>query len=358
MKKRKIGLYNPYLDSVGGGERHVLSILQVLEQEGFDPVIFWDSPSIVQEIKKRLNLSFSNLSIQPNIFTSGSIIHKLSALTDFDIFIYVTDGSYFFSTAKKTYVFCMVPNPHLFAKTAVNWLKTRNFDFITNSEFTQRNLSKWGIQSTVLYPYISDEFFQIGTQKKEDYILVTGRFFGHLHSKRQDIAIEAFNQLQENAQFKNYRLILAGSVLDSDLPYFTHISEMAHNNPSIEIKKNISFTELVSLYEKAKFYWHFTGYGVDENTEPEKVEHLGITPLEAMAAGCTVFGYNAGGLKEIIKDGDNGFLFDSKEDLITKITTVSEEHCLQIGVNAQHFVKASFSYDHFRNQVLELFLNK
>lgn len=346
------------MDSLGGGEKHILSVLQVLEQEaGYDPYVFWDN-EIDKQLEEKLGLHFSNLHFLPNIFhKQTNLLHKLKQLKDFDIFFYVTDGSYFFSSAKKNYVFCMVPNKHLFANTAINWLKTVNYEFISNSRFTQKWLEKWNIKNDVLYPYISDEYIELKNAqiKKENCILVTGRFFEHLHSKRQDIAIEAFQQLHQNESFKDYKLILAGSVLESDKPYLEKIKKLAEKNNNIQIKLNTSFTELFNLYKSAKYYWHFTGYGIDEETEPEKVEHLGITPLEAMAAGCTVFCYNAGGPKELIKDGDNGFLFDSVDELIEKISTLSESHRNQIIKNAQSFVTASFSYSHFKKKVLQLF---
>lgn len=360
MKRKKVALYNPYLDSLGGGEKHILSILEVLEKEaGYEPYIFWDT-NLSEPLKDKLDVHFTNLSFLPNIFQNKSgLIQKLHTLKDFDLFFYVTNGSYFFSSAKKNYVFCMVPNKNLFAATAINWLKTKNFSFITNSHFTQKWLSKWNIESEVIYPYISDDYIQLQNidLKKEKIILVTGRFFNHLHSKRQDIAIEAFNKLQEQGHFTDYKLILAGSVQSSDTDYLNKVTNMAVLNPNIEIKVNVSFTELFDLYKKANYYWHFTGYNVDEEIEPEKVEHLGITPLEAMAAGCTVFCYNAGGPKEIIKDGENGFLFSSIDNLIEKMTHLSLQHKDQLTKNAQQFINITFSYIHFKKKVLQQFTN-
>jgi hypothetical protein len=39
---KKAALYDPYLDVMGGGEKHILSILQVLEHEGYEANVFWD----------------------------------------------------------------------------------------------------------------------------------------------------------------------------------------------------------------------------------------------------------------------------------------------------------------------------
>ncbi len=40
MKRKKAALYDPFLDVMGGGEKHILSILKVLEEKGFEIHIF------------------------------------------------------------------------------------------------------------------------------------------------------------------------------------------------------------------------------------------------------------------------------------------------------------------------------
>ncbi|MEB3272686.1 MAG: glycosyltransferase [Prochlorothrix sp.] len=47
---------------------------------------------------------------------------------------------------------------------------------------------------------------------------------------------------------------------------------------------------------------------------PSRTETLGLVLLEAMAAGCPVLAANAGGIPDIVTDGDNGFLFDPADD--------------------------------------------
>ena len=359
MKRKTVGLYDPYLDSMGGGERHVLSMLEVLEKEaGFDPIVFWDE-NYSDRITKTLNLEFTNLQFQPNFFKNAGTLNKLTKLKDLDIFIYVTDGSYFFSSAKKNYIFCMVPKAELFNNTIMNVLKTKNYSYICNSEFTQSWLTRFGVDAKVLHPYIANEFLTLplshGT--KEKTILVVGRFFSHLHSKRQDVAIKAFIELKRHPQFSDYKLVLAGNVLPSDQDYVDTLHSMIGKHPSIEIKTNISFSEIIELYKNSRFYWHFTGFGIDDRKEPERVEHFGITPLEAMAAGCITLCYNAGGPKSFIHNGENGFLFSSVEELMNQMVEVIEHgnEMHEISERARHFVDQTFSYDHFKKDVLSVF---
>src|SRR3989338_10078080 len=169
MKKRTAALYDPYLDVMGGGEKHILSILQVLEKEGFDVSLFWNE-DLTASMHNKLNLRFHNLKFESNIFVTQSPIEKLRALKNFDIFFYVTDGSYFFSGAKKNVIFCMVPNPALYKMGLMNKLKTYNNQFVANSSYTQKLLRKWGVTSDVIYPYVTDDLLQTKSGMEKEKI--------------------------------------------------------------------------------------------------------------------------------------------------------------------------------------------
>lgn len=99
-----------------------------------------------------------------------------------------------------------------------------------------------------------------------------------------------------------------------------------------------------------------TGYGIDETKHPEMVEHLGITPLEAMASGCLTFCYNAGGPKEIIKDGQNGFLYNDNDELIKKLSRILNNQVMQYKIRseAKKFIEANFTYEIFKKRVLDV----
>ncbi|MDQ7021099.1 MAG: glycosyltransferase [Candidatus Dojkabacteria bacterium] len=48
-------------------------------------------------------------------------------------------------------------------------------------------------------------------------------------------------------------------------------------------------------------------------------ESFGMTTLEAMSRGCIVISSNTKGSNEFIKDGENGFIVNTKEELVMKI---------------------------------------
>lgn len=316
----KVLFYSPYIPKhFGGGEKHVFDVATTVAKKH---TVFIAVPSIDQnkavEIRTQyeafLNYSLENITfIQSSLFT-GSAFEKLKETSQYDYVYAVTDGSFFLSAAKKNNLHIQIPFTNalsFFDKIKLTSWNIKN----SNSEFTKSVVEKsWRVKvDYVHHPLVSLE--EIKPQKqKEKIILNVGRFFRQLHSKRQDILVSFFIELQKTVpEAKDWKLILVGSVEDSE--YLEEVRMLAKGY-SISILTDVSRTELISLYQKAAIYWHATGYGVDEAEHPEKVEHFGITTIEAMAAGCVPVVINKGGQKEIIGTELQQLLWDSQEDCL------------------------------------------
>ncbi len=355
MKNKKAGLYDPFFDTLGGGEKYVLAILKVLEDQGYEVCVYWDT-NLAKEVEARYRFGFKNLTFEKNIFRKDTgPVKRLDILRNLDVLLYVTDGSYFFSTAQKNLIHTMVPDKKLYQMTAVNKLKLKNWHFITHSEFTKQFLTRWGIRSTVLYPYLNTDFLSPNpaTARKKQ-ILTVGRFFSHLHAKKHDELIKMF--IRNRKSFPGFTLVLAGGLQQSDKQYFDMLRSLASGSTDIVFKTNISFDELRSLYNESLIYLHYAGFGIDPNTSPELVEHFGITPLEAMASGCIPFVYNAGGPAEVVEDGKTGFIFNDEQDLVQKMKNLIADTTLQgrMRANGAQYTKLMFGYDAFVQNVLKL----
>lgn len=359
MKRKKAALYDPYLDTLGGGERYALSIMKELQNFGYDIDIFWNQ-DISKAVEDRLQMKFASEVFKPNPHENGGLISSAMQLRQYDIFLYITDGSYVLSTAKKTYVYCMIPQKSLYEMDVISKLKTLNTVFITHSLFTHKCLKEWGIDAQVLYPYIDQEFryMRSGSVKKDNIILSVGRFFPQLHSKRHDIAIKLFQKLKQNSnEWSSYKLILAGGLKPEDKDYYDEIKLMAGSDSSILLKPNVSFHELIDLYRKSEYYWHCAGWGIDEGKNPELVEHLGITPLEAMSSGCIPFVYANGGAKELIQDGITGFTFLTEQELIQKMNMLHSDRIKMDKMRdaGSDYIERTFSHTVFTDKLKSVF---
>ncbi|MCX7840964.1 MAG: glycosyltransferase, partial [Anaerolineae bacterium] len=178
------------------------------------------------------------------------------------------------------------------------------------SKFTQTWIKRyWDSPSQVLYPPVDVENFAPG--EKQNQILSVGRFFVGSHNKKHDVLIKAFKEMV-NEGLMGWKLHLVGGVgpNDDDKKYLQQLRVQAEGYP-IEIHTDIPFVDLVKLYSESAIYWHACGFGEDEEREPIKFEHFGITTVEAMASGCVPVVINKGGQSEIVQHGRNGFLWNT-----------------------------------------------
>src|SRR3990167_7556860 len=133
---KKVLLYSPYLHILGGGERHILSIMQIFDNAGYQVDIVCDDMNILRAITNRLHIDFKHAKIIPNFFATNSVLTKLLITSKYDYLFYVTDGSYFLSRAKSNYIFAMYPQSELYNEKFVNRLKLLNFSIVSNGSFT------------------------------------------------------------------------------------------------------------------------------------------------------------------------------------------------------------------------------
>lgn len=109
----KIGIYDPYLDTLGGGEKYILDIGNYFSQ-GNEVHLFWDNKGILNKAKERFGKDFSCLKVVNNIFTSKSVLSKIST-ANYDAIFYISDGSVPLLFSKKNFLIFQFP---------VNWVKT------------------------------------------------------------------------------------------------------------------------------------------------------------------------------------------------------------------------------------------
>jgi len=314
-------IYDPYLDTLGGGERYCLTVAECLLKNGWQVDLFWDQKEDIQKATNRFGLEIKKLGLIGKKPEQLSFWSRAKLEKQYDLIFWLSDGSVPFLFAKKNFLHFQVPftnirTNNLFKK----FLMKAKFKFIDqvvcNSRFTKKFIDQeFGVNSVVLYPPVDVEKFQPG--QKENIILAVGRFEETMQAKRQDVLIRAFIEMI-NQGLKGWKLVLIGGSLQAPEKnqYLKELKQMAEGYP-IEFLVNASFGTLKDYYQRAKIFWHAAGFGVDEEKEPHRVEHFGITTVEAMAAGCVPVVIDKGGLREIVRR-EAGERWKSIKELIQK----------------------------------------
>ena len=380
---KKAAIYDPYLDTLGGGERYCLTVAEILLQNGYSVDLFWSgSPDLVAKAQQRFNLDLSQINLVKDIFNvvpqridcvedtesltkiSGrhqlktnlyektlSIFKKFQITRNYDLFFYISDWSVPLLFSKNNLLHVQVPLvlKNSLKENILNKIKIYFYrQIICNSQFTQ-NFAKsfFGNKCQIIYPPVDVEKFD-PTGKKDDIILSVGRFDNLLNSKKQDVMIEAFQKLSRS--HSDWKLVLAGGSLDSPdkNSYLHHLKRIASGFP-VEFVINPDFKKLSEIYASSKIYWHAAGFDVDENLHPESTEHFGIAPVEAMASGSVPLVVAKGGLPEIVDEGKNGYLWQNIDDLIAKTNLLIDspkllkEISLAAITKSQEFSKSKFA---------------
>lgn len=152
--------------------------------------------------------------------------------------------------------------------------------FIANSKNVQKRIRKYYRRdSQVVYPPVPTQNFFV-SDTTEPYFLAGGRLVGY---KRFDIIVEAFNHLGIPLK------IFGTGPLSDEL--------RSRSKKNIEFLGQISDIALRKLYAQAQAY-----------INPQE-EDFGLTMTEALASGCPVIAYEAGGAREIVTEPINGTFF-------------------------------------------------
>lgn len=351
----RIGIFDPYLDDLGGGEKYMMSIASCLSNK-YSVTVFWDNKKDLKDLQERFLLDLSKVNLANNIFSkTTSVLKRLLITREFDVIIFLSDGSIPLCLSKKLFIHIQqpldVPTNSIMAKLKLSRVNALFY----NSNYTKSFIDKSvNAKSFILYPPV--ELFP-EAKKKENIILHVGRFrvknvlIGDY--KKQGFMIEEYKKMVKSG-LKNWKFILAVSVNDKDLLMFEKLHQAAKGF-SVEFLVNKNNKELWDIYNRSKIYWHASGYGENLETHPEYAEHFGISTVEAMGAGAVPVVINAGGQREIIEDNINGFLWDTKTELQEKTMELIKNEKLWEKMSISAKKRAEFfAGDRFCKEISEL----
>lgn len=340
----RAAIYSPYLDTLGGGERYLMGVARVLVNLGYKVDLEWKNKGILSKLESRFGLDLSGVNV----------VESVKRGWGYDFCFWLSDGSVPFLLAKKNFIHFQVPFKGVGGSSFLSKAKFSRIDkIVVNSLFTKKIIDEeYKVNSVVVYPPVDVESFN-SDSSKDKIILSVGRFSQLKQSKNQHILVEAFSSAYED-EFLGWKLVLAGGSEVGGEDYVEWLRSLSHDLP-IEIIENPDFEKIRTLYSRASIFWSASGFGVDKKVNPEKVEHFGITVVEAMASGAVPIVFDAGGHKEIVDYGKNGFLWNNKEELIKFTRKVIDDKDLFLKMkNASIKKSADFSYKVFSDRIKSL----
>jgi glycosyltransferase involved in cell wall biosynthesis len=187
-----------------------------------------------------------------------------------------------------------------------------------SSAVRDRILRSYGREAEVIHPPVDVEDFRADRERDPGRFLWVGRLVSY---KRPELVLEAFRDLP-------YSLTMVGigplaERLRARLP------------PNVELLGWLPRAELVKRYERASGFVH-----VGE-------EDFGIAMVEALAAGTPVVALDAGGARDIVRDGVDGRLVarPELEEVRAAIRSVAESvwDRSELAAGARRFSRASFT---------------
>lgn len=351
MTRLRIGVYDLYWNTLGGGEQVDGTIAQVLAAH-HDVTLLGPEPPDVERFRERLGVDLSGCEFR--VVTDDEQASGASA--DFDVFVNGTYLSRAVNRAPLGYYYVHFPQvpPRrgdalrqracVVGVRAMRALPMRElplrlrevaagFDrrivrtdflpsyrrYLANSAFTAGWVERlWGVPADVLYPPVRP-----GVQPGEerDLVLGLGRFFdpAHGHCKKQLELVEAFARLHRSGAAPGWELALVGGADAKDREYALAVKRAALDLP-VSVHLNARGETVERLLGEASLFWHAAGYGEDPDRHPDRFEHFGIALVEAMAAGAVPVVYGAAGPAEIVEDGVSGRHWHTLDELVSVTT--------------------------------------
>ena len=196
-----------------------------------------------------------------------------------------------------------------------------------------------------------------GVDPAVPYVLFVGRI---TRQKGVTYLVDAIRYLPPNTQI----VLCAGA---PDTPEIAaemrqKVDEAKKTNPRvIWIEKMISKPEVIQLYSHARVFCC-----------PSVYEPFGIINLEAMACGAAVVASAVGGIKEVVVDGETGYLVPFDQDPVTSFPTNPEkfvkdlagklselledsEKCGRFGNAGRKRAEEKFSWTAIADQTIQLY---
>ncbi len=402
VSQLRIGVIQPRLDGQGGAEKYGAYCIQML-RERFGP----DRVDVISEhevdparIEAAFDLRLDGVRFlhepecNPVPSSAGGVRGRLEraaqlrgyeALTRrYDLLLANTIALPLRSAARRSTVICHFPVvrgervdatiPHRgLASLASSSSRTQReirsrldswSNLITSSRFAQGWIRRyWDREALVLNPPVStpNPADLLPADQRKRWIVGIGFFErptgldGTTWSyKRQELMIETFKGLCERG-LAGWELHLAGHVLPPTPDTWSYVEDLRRSLEGypVHVHPSCPFSELRDLFRQSSLFWHAAGYGLDEESSPERMEHFGMVTVEAMSWGLVPVVINRGGQPEIVEPGRSGLLWSTLDEWREQTLRLCADDAERIRLSSAARARADhFSLDRFRREFL------
>lgn len=233
---------------------------------------------------------------------------------------------------------------------------------LVNSQFTASNIqtaiAKYRLRDvpiTVVAPPVAiptgDEQRRILARKYRPdnplTIVNIGRFAQGGHDKRQDAVLRIAKVCAEQGLNIQFELYGGVSNRKADTEHFARLCSFAQDL-NVKIKGNATRADLSDALTRAHFYLHTCGLGYYPGLAPERIEHFGITVVEAMAHGAIPLVYEWGGPAEILTGAGLAGKFATLDDAVALIAQLIDNPPSERLALAEKAIAASRLFDEER----------
>lgn len=307
--------YDLYLRTLGGGERYLLAMAEVVAA---DRQVEVAAPSLPGADRLRhfgMPAHLPTRRVHPTCFipwTRGA-----------PLLVYLANGVPLPSLADRSIAVVQFPMRSLGTGRALRQLRNAilsPYELVTYSNYVRSWIERrWDRTAEVIHPPV--RLGQFRPAAKEPMILAVGRFFAVQHNKRQDVLIEGFRQFSMGAG-SDWTLTLVGGRYDSRGTR-RFIEEMQVQAVGLRVRFVFDATEaeLLDLFGRASLFWHAAGFGRAADA-PEDAEHFGMSTVEAMGHGVVPLVYDDGGQREVLAEG-GGLLWTTIDELVSKTSALA-----------------------------------
>lgn len=360
------------LNSVGGGERVCLAVIEALKEIGYNVTLVTVEPtdwikvesmigagSIIRPDEEEPIAPFRvrSFGIYMRLLTFLKLLDKskwsLIVNTHGDVLPISSDIIYMhyptFALLRETpvnlkYQKSLFWRVYFTPYEAIQGMLAKRMKcrvLLTNSEYSADAIRRHtGVNAMILYPPVEiEDFLKVSDiTEREDIVVLCGRFSPE---KNYELALDIAQELP-HIDFK----IIGASSGKISQAYFNKLRKIIEEKrlKNVELLRDVPRSRQIGIYSKSKVFLH-TMIG----------EHFGIAIVESMAAGLVPVVHRSGGAwNDIIFKGKYGFGFSTRDEVVEVLSKAIKgyQRFSKIAVErAKKFSKTKFK-EEFKKIVL------